>query len=115
VRASEKKLYNFRSVKHGKEELLVFVVVGPFSRASSSHSIVFQKRNVSSRPLLTSGGKEQPKTRQKSTKDFTLLTRETRENARLVKSSSSSRRRRGENARAEKTKRGERCVGFNRE
>jgi hypothetical protein len=34
----------------------------------------------------------------------------------LVKSSSSSRRRRGENARAEKTTRGERFfVGFNRE
>jgi hypothetical protein len=50
-------------------------------------------------------------------KDFTLLTRETRENALvLVKSSSSCRRRRDENARAEKTKRGERFfVGFNRE
>jgi hypothetical protein len=49
VRASEKKLYDFLSVKHGKEELLVFVVVVvvSFSRASSSH-VVLRFKNVMS-------------------------------------------------------------------
>jgi hypothetical protein len=53
VRASEKKLYDFLSVKHGKEELLVFVVVVvvvvvSFSRASSSSHVVLRFKNVMS-------------------------------------------------------------------